>query len=129
MTDDEGATDTTAQQITVSDSGGSGEMYVGSLTGIGMPQNGNKWTAEVDILILDDLGNPVANAVVTGSWSNGANGTDSCVTDSGGICTVTKTNINGNRPSVTFTVNDVTHSSLTYNETLNVITSTVVYKP
>ena len=129
VTDNEGATDTTVQQVTVSGSSPSGEMYVGGLTGTARSGPRNKWTAEVEILILDDLGNPVSGAEVTGAWSDGANGAGTCVTDGSGLCTVTKTNINGNQSSFTLTVDLVTHASLTYNESLNVVTSIVVSQP
>ena len=53
----------------------------------------------------------------------------SCVTNASGVCTMTKTGINGNTSSVTFTVNNVTHATLIDNAALNVVTSIVVTKP
>ena len=47
------------------------------------------------------------------------NGGGSCTTDNNGQCTVSKTNIKGNVGSVTYTVNNVTHSSSTYDPGIN----------
>ena len=127
VTDNDGGTGTMTHQVTVSSGSAATEMYIGDLTSASAP-SGSKWNAEVDILVLDELGNPVANAQVFGSWSSGASGSDICMTNASGICTITKTNINGNRNSVTFTVDDVTHATLTYNASLNVEISIVVPK-
>ena len=118
-----------AQQVTVTAGGGAADMFIGALSDTTSPGSGNKWNAHVTILVLDEFGNPVANAQVTGSWSDGASGTSSCPTDSNGFCTVTKSNINGNRNSVTFTVDDVTHNNYTYNPSLNIETWIVVPRP
>ncbi len=128
VTDNDDGTDTVTYQVTASSGSAATEMYIGDLTSTSAP-SGSKWNALVTIQVLDDLGNPVANAQVSGSWSNGASGSDSCVTNASGICSITKTNINGNRNSVTFTVDDVTHAALTYNTLLNVESSIMVPKP
>jgi PKD repeat protein len=129
VTDNEGATNATIKQVTVSDGGSAGEMYIGGMSGSVTAANGNKWDAEVTILVLDESGNPVANAQVSGQWSNGASGSGSCLTNAFGICMVTMTNINRNKTSVTFTMTEVTHSTLVYNSSLNVVASIVVNRP
>ena len=64
---------------------------------------------------IHDLGHsPVADATVVGNWSAGANGSGSCTTDASGECSITRNNINRNRSSVTFTVNDVSHATMGY---------------
>jgi hypothetical protein len=73
----------------------------------------------VSITVHDTSENPVANATVDGSWSAGANGGASCETGSNGQCSVTKRNIKGNVASVTFTVDNVTHASYTYDPGAN----------
>jgi hypothetical protein len=88
-------------------------MHVGDLDGTSTKQ-GNKWTANVTITVHDANHNAVANVTVTGNWSNGATGTASCTTGSNGQCSVNKSGIRGGKSSVTFTVNNVTHSSFTY---------------
>ncbi len=72
------------------------------------------WTATVTIFVVDNNYNAVANAVVAGSWSNGASGADSGVTDGSGICTISKSGIRKNKPSVDFSVTDITASGLVY---------------
>jgi hypothetical protein len=88
-------------------------MHIGDLDGTSTKQ-GNKWNANVTITVHDANHNPVANATVTGNWSNGATGTASCTTGSNGQCSVNKSGIRGGKSSVTFTVNNVTRSNYTY---------------
>jgi hypothetical protein len=58
----------------------------------------------------------------------GAKGSDTCVTDGSGQCTITKSNIRGD--SVTFTVTGVSLAGYTYNDGENdVINSITVSKP
>ena len=93
--------------------GATNTMHIGDLDGTSTKQ-GNKWTANVTITVHDTNHNPVANATVTGNWSNGATGTASCTTGSNGQCSVNKSGIRGGKSSVTFTVNNVTRSNYTY---------------
>jgi hypothetical protein len=113
-TDNLGAQDTDSNSVTVSNGGGPTSLHVGDLDGAGTSQGG-KWTAFVTIIVHDSNHSPVAGALVSGAWSNGASGSASCTTDSAGVCTVSKNNIRNNFTSVTFTVNSVTHSTLIYN--------------
>ena len=66
------------------------------------------------ITIHDSSESPVANATVSGSWSNGSSGSASCTTDGNGLCSVIKNNVKGNSSSVTFTVDSVSHASNSY---------------
>ena len=61
----------------------------------------------------------ISNATVSGSWSNGTSGTESCMTEQAGQCDITRTNINKNSASVTFTVDNLTHTTLYYNTGAN----------
>ena len=88
-------------------------MHVGDLDGASTRQ-GTKWTANVTITVHNANHNPLANATVTGTWSNGATGTATCTTGSNGQCSVNKSGIRGGRNSVTFTINNVTRASYTY---------------
>jgi len=90
------------------------EDHVGDLDGSTEPANGGKWHATITIRVEDANHDPVANATVSGSWSNGANGSGSCVTDASGLCSITKNNINKNSTSAMFTVTDVSVSGYTY---------------
>ncbi len=102
-------------------------MTVGALTGDSEPVH-NKWNATVQILVTETGGgSAVANATVTGLWSDGATGTAECTTNDSGWCSVTKRNIKSDVPSVTFTVTDITHAFYTYEP--GAITSIIVFKP
>jgi hypothetical protein len=90
-----------------------GTLYVADLDGLGS-KAGKNWDATVTITVFDDAQKKVGNATVSGSWSDGSSAT--CITDNGsGQCTVTLTGINGkSTSSVTFTVDNISHASLTY---------------
>ena len=92
-------------------------MHIGDLDGAS--SGSGRWTATVTITLHDANHNPVANATVSGNWSNGASGSASCVTNSSGQCSVSKSNISRGKSSVTFTVNNVTRSGFTYNSSNN----------
>jgi hypothetical protein len=90
-------------------------MHVGDLDGSSARQsNENRWSATVTVTVHDASHNPVANAIVSGTWSNGATGTGSCTTGTNGQCTITKTGIRNGKNRVTFTVNNATRNSFTY---------------
>ena len=93
-------------------------MHIGDLDGTSTNQSG-KWSATVTITVHDANHNPVANATVSGSWSNGITGTATCTTGSNGQCTVNKSNISNGSHSVTFTVNNVTRAASTYTSATN----------
>lgn len=95
-----------------------GTMHVGDLDASSINE-GRNWTAHVTITVVDSTGSPVANATVSGSWSNGASGSASCSTNSSGQCTVTKSGIRKKNSSVTFTVTNVSHGTLNYNAAAN----------
>jgi PKD repeat protein len=79
-------------------------VHVADLTGEGIPGSRGRWDARVTILVHDASNTPVSGVIVTGAWSDGASGTQECVTDSGGSCSITKQNLKGNASPVTFTV-------------------------
>ena len=94
-------------------------MHVGDLDS-SSTQTRSKWDATVTILVHAANEIPVANATVFGSWSNGANGNDSCVTAANGTCQISKSGLNANKiTSVTFSVSDVTQSMLAYQSSAN----------
>ena len=68
----------------------------------------------MSITVHDASEAPIGDATVSGSWSNGTSGTGSCVTNQLGQCEITRTNIKKNSTSVTFTVDNVTHATLSY---------------
>lgn len=110
-----GQTASDSVSVTVDNGTGPATMHVGDLDGSSVSANrGGKWNATVTITIHDAAESPVANAIVSGAWSNGANGSGSCNTDGNGQCGLVRSNINRNTSSVTFTVTDVTGGGLAY---------------
>ena len=93
-------------------------MHIGDLDRSSVT-SGTKWNATVTIYVHNNSEKTVANATVTGKWTNGATGTVTCVTNSSGMCTVTKAGLAIKTTSVTFTVTNITATSLTYKSTSN----------
>ena len=93
-------------------------MHIGDLDRSSAP-SGTKWNATVTIQVHNASEGVVAGATVTGKWTNGASGTVTCVTNSSGVCTITKTGLSSNTLSVTFTVNNIARSSMTYRSASN----------
>ena len=112
VTDNSGATGVQSKSLTVLQP----LMHVGDLDGA-VTNQGKTWTATVTITVDDSNYGPVANATVSGSWSNG--GTGSCTTNGSGQCAVPKSTIPKNTASVIFTVVNVTHPMLTYKSSDN----------
>jgi len=79
----------------------------------------NKWAAIVTLQVHDGQDNPVKGATVTGTWSEGYNGTESCTTDAGGLCVVATIDILKKVPSVTFTIDSISHATNIYNAANN----------
>ena len=117
-TDTAGQTASDSISVTVDNSTASDTMHVGDLDGNSI-NNGSTWTAEVTILIVDGSGNAVSSATVDGTWSGPVSSTASCTTDSTGTCTVSVSGIHKRNSTVTFTVDNVTHDTLTYDSSAN----------
>ena len=109
----------TATPTPTSPPGGGGTMHVGDLDGASSPGNRNRWEATITIAIHDESESPVSGATIDGSWSNGASGGGSCVTDATGACSITKGNIKGNVSSVDFTVDNISRTSMEYQSSAN----------
>jgi hypothetical protein len=91
-------------------------MHVGDLDGAASSQGG-RWTASITIKVESGGHTPVSGATVRGSYSAGATGTASCITNASGTCFVAKTRLRGG--SVTFRVTGVTHATRTYQSAQN----------
>jgi Tol biopolymer transport system component/PKD repeat protein len=109
VTDDDGATSTQAQSLTVV---APSRVHVGDLDGASTGQPNKSWTAMVTIRIHDGNHGLVANATVSGSWNNG--GAGSCTTNATGQCAVSWSAISRTKTSVSFTVTNVAHATLVY---------------
>ncbi|HUP17968.1 MAG TPA: S8 family serine peptidase [Acidimicrobiia bacterium] len=104
-------------------------LHVGDLNGVAVSQ-GSTWRAEVTILIVDNVGNPVEGATVLGTWTpSGSGGTTSCVTMADGKCMVSSGSIAKRFSNTTWTVGDVTHGTLGYDSNANLETSITISKP
>ncbi|MCP4250382.1 MAG: DUF3466 family protein [bacterium] len=73
------------------------------------------------VTIFDNLGHPVADAVVTGTFSGDFNGMPTETTDATGTAVLILGPTNG-QPVFTFCVNDVVHATLTYDPATNLET-------
>ena len=112
-TDTNNATATDAVTVTV-DSGDGGGGSTGTMT-VGLSSDstsqGSTWTAHATVLVTTgDPASVVSGATVTYRW-NGAATTETCTTDSHGVCRDSLSQIHKSVASVTFTVDLVTHSS------------------
>lgn len=96
-----------------------GTIHIGDLDGSSAPGDLNRWNATIVITAHDNEDNPVSGVTITGAWSAGAGGSSSCVTNASGQCTVSKTGTRNSVLSITFTVTNATHSSLTYQSAAN----------
>ena len=117
VTDNGGAADSDAQDVPV----GKASFHIGDLDASASPSTGpaGKWDATVTLMVHDGDESLLSNATVSGSWSAGTSGTGSCVTGPLGLCEITRNNINKNSTSVTFTVGNVTQTTLYYNSGAN----------
>ena len=89
-------------------------MHVGDLDGV-RDSFKNRWWGTVTIVIHDTNHQPLANAIVSGAWSeSGAGAQVECTTSVDGSCTVTSGNLRKKVGETTFTVNDVSFSGETY---------------
>jgi hypothetical protein len=104
-------------------------MHVAGLDSEAIWTGNSRWQATVGITIRDETGEAVAGATVTGVWSDGASGSDSCVTDEAGHCLVGQSNIKSNVGVVTFTVTDVASDGYTYDASSNLQSSISVSQP
>jgi uncharacterized repeat protein (TIGR01451 family) len=111
------ATDTIGQTashsivVTVDNETGA-SMHIGDLDAATASGKGGKWDATVTITVHDAAESSVADAMVSGTWSNGNAG--SCTTDGNGQCTTSLSSINKNTDSVTLTVDNVSASGYDY---------------
>jgi len=95
-------------------------MNLTGLSGSMIPGSRGRWSAAVEISVEDQGYSPEAGVTVDGNWSNGASGGATCVTTTGGICSVSKNNLKKQVNSITFTVSNLSKSDLTYNPADNV---------
>ena len=105
--------------------GGGGDMYVSDITQT-ISKRGRNYSSRAVVTILDDTSSPVNGATVYITWSGVVSGSDSGSTGTDGKVTFTSSRVRSTGP-FTITVDDVTHTSYTYNPALNVETSDTAY--
>ena len=71
------------------------------------------------ITVHDENEALVENATVVGTWSGPVSGSSSCLTDVNGRCQVKSPKVPNGDPSVHFTVDDITHDTLSYDASAN----------
>jgi subtilisin len=105
--------------------GEEGSMHVASVE-VTATRRGPNARGTATVTIVDENGNPVSNATVTGDWSlNGAvfNSGASATTDSNGVATIDSGNVRASAgDTIEFCVTNVTHDTRTYDSSANVET-------
>ena len=109
VTDNDCAADAISASETVTEPTGGPTRHIADLGGVAVA-SGRRWTAVVEVTVVEDGGGAVLNATVRGVWKDGTSGV--CTTDGAGTCSLELGNLR--RKSITFTVNSITHTSLTY---------------
>lgn len=123
---DNSAASTTSQAVSITgtSTGSPSSVYVSSIiTGTADAGKGSKF-GKATVTILNDLGQPVANATVSGVFSGSFNNQGSATTASDGTAIIqTQVSAKGTI-TVEFCVNNVVHPTLSYNSGDNVISCT-----
>jgi hypothetical protein len=88
-------------------------LHVGDLDGKARIAPTGHWQAFVQVLVHDQDHAPLANATVTGTWSDGKPGTNTCTTNSRGRCVVFQ-KLHRTMTSVSFTVDNVERTGYAY---------------
>jgi len=99
---------------------GGTEMHVASIV-LTIKRKGPKTDAVATVTILDENGDPVSGAAVSGTFSGDVVGSASADTNTSGTATI-KVTVTTTVTSFGFCTDNVSHSSLTYNSGANVET-------
>ena len=84
----------------------------------GSASGSSPWDASVLLLVMDEEGDVVENATVSGGWS-WANKSGSCVTNASGTCTITLNGIPGGQRKIILTITDIIHIEKAYDPIAN----------
>lgn len=124
-TDNESATTTSSVvSVTGNSTGTPTEAYVNSIVTDHLNVGKGRKRGIATVTILDNMGNPVTNASVTGTFSGTFNETVSGTTGTNGNVELQTSSTAKGGVTVNLCVDNVTHGSLIYNSSLNVITCT-----
>jgi hypothetical protein len=97
-------------------------MHIGDLDAATQSHPGGTWSTTVTISVVNASGSPVSGASVSGAWTGAYSGAGLCTTDSAGRCSVQSGQVpkgGGGNSTMTWTVTNVTHASLTYDSAAN----------
>jgi hypothetical protein len=101
------------------------DIHIASLQATSIPGSRGRWSARVQIAVVDDDSGPVVGALVEGGWSDGANGGDTCTTNASGTCAVQKDNLKSNVASVLFSVTHLSGTDLVYDAAANEVADSI----
>ena len=124
VTDDDGATDSIAQDVSVSSGGDPTSLHVQSIATGTESAGGGKKRGTATITIRDDLEAPVGGATVFATFSGTFSETASGQTGPDGTVTLTTTGTARGGVIVNLCVDDITHATLNYDSAQNDITCT-----
>jgi sialate O-acetylesterase len=125
VTDDAGASASQSKVVSVSDgTGGVTAMHVQSITTYTQSAGGGLKNGVAEVVIVDNNGSPVSAATVTGTFSGSFSETVSAQTGTDGKATLVTSGTAKGNVSVSFCVDDVTHSSIGYDASKNTLTCT-----
>ena len=113
------ATTTTVGGTTTTTTAGSSPVHVRSNPVVVVEnQTQSEWRVTVTFTVVDSSDQGVIGATITGTWSDGGNGSQpggTCTTSTGaGSCTVQYLAIKDNVPSVTFTMSSISGGSFSW---------------
>ena len=99
--------------------------------GLRVDEAATTWEAYVQATVHDENHDPVANATVSGVWDPIGFGMAEfeCVTDVAGRCQVRSATLPTADQEMTFTVDDITHATLTYYPEYNSVSDLTVDRP
>ncbi len=104
-------------------------VHVGAVNGYSIRARKN-WRGVFEVTVHDGSHNTVSGATVLVSWSGSASGSATAVTNSGGVATVTTSNISKKKSYIDMTVSNITGSNISYSSSANHATLPVrVFKP
>jgi hypothetical protein len=102
-------------------------MHLANLSGTSVTGgSGGKWNAIAQITVEDADGVRLGGVTANGTWSNGANGGASCITNASGQCSVQKNNLKRQVSSVTFTINTLVLTGYEYDAGDNAVSDFIV---
>ncbi|MCZ6699748.1 MAG: hypothetical protein O7D94_12520, partial [Planctomycetota bacterium] len=102
--------------------GGATTLHVQSILLETVNVGGGNKVGRATVTIVDNLGNPVSGADVSGTFTGDYDESHTETTNGSGVAVLTTTGTKKGNVSFMFCVDDVVHGALSYDDTANVIT-------